>query len=108
MVIKMINFKMIGQRIKNYRVKNNLTQERLAEKLNISVEYMSRVENGNCRVSYSLVEKMSGIFGVDEAEILFGKRGEYDSARVVTEKISSLSKDQRDVLCKLIDMLSEK
>lgn len=104
----MINFKAVGQRIKKYRVKNHLTQEKLAEQLDISVEYMSRVENGNCRVSYALIEKLSDIFGIDESELLFGNRDEYDSAREVTERISTLSEDQREVINKLIVMLADK
>ena len=36
----------IGKKIKEYRLKNNLTQEQLAEELNLSVKYVSRIENG--------------------------------------------------------------
>ena len=39
--------KVLGEVFKEYRVKNNLTQEKIAEKLGISVKYISRIENGS-------------------------------------------------------------
>lgn len=101
----MINFKAIGGRIRKYRAKQHLTQEQLAEWLNISVEYMSRIENGNCRASYTLIEKMSSLFQVDESELLFGSEKGRESSRALTEKIEQLSGAQREVLERLIDLL---
>ena len=38
--------KILGEIFKEYRIKNKLTQENIAEKLGISVKYISRIENG--------------------------------------------------------------
>ena len=38
--------KSLGEVFKEYRIKNNLTQENIAEELEISVKYISRIENG--------------------------------------------------------------
>lgn len=38
--------KVLGEVFKEYRLKNKLTQEKIAEKLGISVKYISRIENG--------------------------------------------------------------
>ena len=103
----MINFKAIGNRIKNYRTKQHLTQEQLAEWLNISVEYMSRIENGNCRASYSLIEKMSRLFQVDESELMFGNTKGQDSSREMIEKIAQLSPEQIEVIERLLQLFSE-
>ena len=36
--------KVLGEVFKEYRVKNNLTQEKIAEKLGISVKYISKLK----------------------------------------------------------------
>lgn len=43
----MINYVAIGRRVKKYRNQANMTQSELAEKLNISVSYVSQIERGN-------------------------------------------------------------
>ena len=39
-----INYKQIGLKTKEYRLKQNLTQEELAEKCNLSTVYISNIE----------------------------------------------------------------
>ncbi len=39
--------KNIGKILRDFRIKNKLTQEQLSEKLGISLKYISRIENGN-------------------------------------------------------------
>ena len=41
-----IDYTVIGQRIKQARLAKSLTQEELAEKVDISVAFLSRVERG--------------------------------------------------------------
>ena len=47
--------KVLGEVFKEYRVKNKLTQEKIAEKLGISVKYISRIEK-------KVIKKLKGIF----------------------------------------------
>ena len=44
--MKMINIKSVGTNIADFRHKNNLTQEQLAELSNLSTNYIARVERG--------------------------------------------------------------
>lgn len=39
--------KIFGKILRDYRVKAGFTQEELAEKIGISLKYISRIENGN-------------------------------------------------------------
>ena len=100
----MINFKLMGYRVRENRIKLHLTQENLAEKLGISVEYMSRIETGSCRASYALIEKMSQIFEIDESLLLFGKQEWNDETHKLLEKINHLSEKQKNVITELIDL----
>ncbi len=56
-----INYKKIGLEIKEYRMKNNLTQEELAEKCNLSTIHISNIERGKTCLSLFTLKKMSDI-----------------------------------------------
>ena len=45
-----LDFTVIGQRIKNARLDKNLTQEKLAEKLNVSQTVVSKIETCERRI----------------------------------------------------------
>jgi len=48
-----------GANIKNYRKKQNLSQEQLAEKLGITTKHLSTIETGATFVSAELLEKFT-------------------------------------------------
>jgi len=48
-----LNYKLIGRRIKNQRIKMNFTQEVLSEKVDIGVQHISNIENGKVKFSLS-------------------------------------------------------
>ncbi len=101
----MINFKAIGNRIKQLRKSENMTQEDLAEKLNISSEHMSRIETGSCRASVALIEKIAVLFDTSEEYIMFGIKDNNIYDKQLCEKINLLSDEKRETVINLIDML---
>ena len=52
--MKPINYKALGAKIKEYRKKENITQEQLAEMADISLSHMSNVETASDRKSTRL------------------------------------------------------
>ena len=64
--------KVLGEVFKEYRVKNKLTQEKIAEKLGISVKYISRIENGKRAVTDIEIDAISKILNVS-LNFLFGR-----------------------------------
>ena len=56
-----INYKQIGLKTKEYRLKQNLTQEELAEKCNLSTVYISNIERGKANISFHTLDKISKI-----------------------------------------------
>lgn len=56
--------KTIGENIKKYRLLNNYTQEKLAEKLGIAPNTLSNYENGNREPSNDIILKLADIFGI--------------------------------------------
>ena len=62
--------KVLGEVFKEYRVKNKLTQEKIAEKLGISVKYISRIEMGIGTVNLVTLVKICKILDMDLDELL--------------------------------------
>lgn len=60
----------VGIRIKELRLKNNITQEELANKLYISKQAISKWENGYCLHDIDNLEKICCIFNVSIDYIL--------------------------------------
>lgn len=67
-----INQKDIGQRIRVLRKEKRFSQMELANKLNINVDHLSRIENGNKGMSLDLLTEFSKYFSVSTDYILFG------------------------------------
>lgn len=63
---------MLGDIFKKYRLKNGLTQEIIAEKLGISVKYISRIENGTGGVKVETLINYINVLGVSP-NIIFDK-----------------------------------
>ena len=56
-----IDYNLIGSRIKEARKACGLTQEKLAEKLDVSIGYVSQVERGTTKISLDLLGAIAGI-----------------------------------------------
>ncbi len=67
-----LDYIIIGERLKRARVAKNLTQEQLAEKLDVSVAFLSRVERGSTHLNLTRLSQLCSILGVSEGEILNG------------------------------------
>lgn len=64
--------KILGEIFKEYRLKSGLTQEKIAEKLGISVKYISRIENGTGGVKVETLINYINILGISP-NIIFDK-----------------------------------
>jgi len=61
--------KKIGRNVRNYRILNDIKQEKLAKYLNLPVQVISRMENGKRRITVEELEKIALFF--DEPTQLF-------------------------------------
>ena len=64
----------IGKFLRELRKEKGLTQEQLAEKLNVSNRSISRYETGNNMPDISLLIEIADIFEVSIPEIINGER----------------------------------
>lgn len=63
--------KVLGENIKNYRKMRNLTQEELAEKIDISQKHLSSIEIGKKFISADLLEKISATLNVSLSNLFY-------------------------------------
>lgn len=66
------DYNVIGRRIKNARLEQNLTQEELADKIDISVAFMSRVERGTSQINLRRLTQIAEILNVSPGYLLTG------------------------------------
>ena len=62
-----IDYKLIGERIKRVRKSRGMTQEILAEKLNVSIGYVSQIERGITKINLDILGAISSILDYDIA-----------------------------------------
>ena len=99
--------KVLGEVFKEYRVKNKLTQEKIAEKLGISVKYISRIENGTGGVKVETLVKYMNILGITP-NVIFEKlivNKQLESQLQLSKKASKLSEEKIDFVVSVIDLL---
>lgn len=90
----MINNKEIGKRIAYFRRKNNLTQQNLADKMDLSVSYIGQVERGITQVSLERLYEISEILNVDIVMLLSPDLA--DNKELIGIQISEIIKDWSD------------
>lgn len=77
---------LIGQFIMRQRKEKNLTQEQLAEKLNVSNKTISKWENGKCMPDYGIIESLCKELDITIAELMDGETNPQNSIRVYDEQ----------------------
>ncbi|MEK7577997.1 MAG: helix-turn-helix transcriptional regulator [Patescibacteria group bacterium] len=60
----------LGRRIRRFRKRSGLTQEKLAEKVNVSVTHVGLVETGKRRLSLKTLQKIASTLGVKAKDLL--------------------------------------
>ncbi len=56
--------------IKEYRIKNNFTQEQLAEIINISPRQLQRIEKNEDKTKIETIKKIIKVLNIPDEEIL--------------------------------------
>ena len=95
----------LGKRIKEARKRSKLTQESLAERVNISTVYLGEIERGNKMPSIPVFIAIAEALGVSCDFLL---RDSVDTGAVfinneITEKLNGLSAKQRKAVLDIIN-----
>ena len=83
-----LDYSVIGQRLRKLRIDQNLTQEELAERLEVSIAFLSRIERGTSQINLRRLVQLCEILGVSEGFILNGTSD--TSTTYLTDEFSTL------------------
>ena len=99
----------IGTRIKRFRELKNLTQEHMAERLRISQNSYSRLENETVKISTDRLKEIAGILDVPAEYLINSEAPVYNFSNNTSNKfvghIENIYDDQKELLHKTIEML---
>lgn len=104
-----VDYNIIGERLKRARLAKGLTQDNLAESLNISIAYLSRIETGTTKVNLRRLSEICNLLSVSEAEIISGVSD--DSENYLNDDLSNLLKncspEKQRLIYKIANIISE-
>ena len=97
-----IDLVQIGARIAQRRKELNLTQEKLAEQMNVSIQMVSNLERGNKAIRIDNLLRISEILDVSTDYILTGKLT-YTDLGSIASRLSKLPNSDYDLINVMID-----
>lgn len=98
---KAINIE-IGERVKAAREQAGVTQEQLAERIDVSAQYVSDLERGVVGISVPTLKNLCVALGISSDRILFGQSQD-GNVPTLTDKCRVLSPAQSVILADIID-----
>jgi len=104
-----IDYSVIGSRIKQARLAKNMTQEDLADKIDISVAFLSRVERGNSHINLKRLNQICGLLDVSEGYLLNGASSSSENYldKEFTDLIKSVSPEKQKLIYNVAKTIAE-
>ena len=97
----------MGMRISGRRKELNLTQEKLSERMGVSLQTISCIELGKKAIRPENLANLCLHLNVSADYILYGKRDEQQMLDIVS-KLSTLSSEEYNIVENLVTFLSDK
>ena len=105
----MLNYEVIGKKIKTLRIEKGMNQAAFAKQLGVSVGYVSQVEAGDKCFNLKRLEEVSKILGKPVAFFIEGANN--DDKRAMEEEIDFLlrriSPDKYKMVIKMLNIIAE-
>ena len=99
----------VGNRIYQARTSRGLTQENLAEMMDVSVQMVSNLECGRKAIRPENLVKLCDALNISADYVLFGKLTPHNISHVleIANKIANLSEKDRKMIEMLVDYCSK-
>lgn len=68
----MVDYAVMGRRLRRRRNQSGLTQEQVAKELRVTAAYISRVERGTTRLSLKMLSRICDVIGADPGYVISG------------------------------------
>ena len=104
-----LDYNVIGARIKQARLAKNYTQEDLAEKIDISVAFLSRVERGNSHLNLNRLDQICNLLDVSESYLLSGASSNSESYldKEFSDLLKKCSPEKQKLIYKVAKTIAE-
>lgn len=108
-----MNFYKIGQKISDARIRNNMTQEELAEQLNITPSFLSNIETAKRKPSLNTLLSLADKLSLSLDYIFYDRDIKEDMhqdiiIRQIYTQIDKLEDSKREKFLDIIDYLAKK
>ena len=102
----------IGNRIREYRLENRLTQAEFAEIMDISVNFLSEIENGKKGMSQETIYRLCKHFKLSADFVIFGTESTVKekapcSVDAIIDYVSKIPLDELDTLIEYLMSLKK-
>lgn len=101
-----VDLQAIGFRIRQQRIEMGLTQQDIYDKLDISQNHYSRIENGHTGMSFEILLQLSEMLTISTDYILTGKI-DNSSHTTFIDKYNKLTNKQKEYINKHLTVFSE-
>ena len=105
-----IDYSVIGERLKKARKNKHLTQEQLAESLDVSIAFLSRIERGSSQINLKRLSQICEILNITEGEILNGvssKSNKYLDSEFAT-LLKNCTPDKQKLIYDIAKVIADK
>ena len=104
----MIDYKLIGSRIKKQRELLGLTQEVLSERVEITTVYLSKIENGKVHPTLETLSAICGALNCDIGKIFLDTESESDryQSETVVQLFRKCSPSVKPIALRLLEDLA--
>ena len=99
-----------GEKVKYLRKSQNMTQQELANELNINRNNLSRIETEKSEPNATLIKSISNLFGISVSSLLdmdIDKPVHEEKIKYVTENCKLLPETDLDFLVRVISIMKE-
>lgn len=104
-----LDYSLIGRRIKKRRKRLSLTQEQVAERIDISSQHMSNIERAVSIPSTEVIMRLAAALDTTPDEFLVGSsRRPGEDWKAVADKLRPLDGRQLDLVSGFIDWVTER
>lgn len=105
-----LDYNLIGELLKKARIKKGYTQEKLAEIMDLSTAYISRIENGKTHINLPRLNEVCILLDTSESYILNGASD--NSSSYLSTELNSILKDcsskNKELIYQIATIISEK
>jgi Predicted transcriptional regulators len=100
-----MNYKQIGNKIRQFRIERNLTQEEFAEEIGISVSYVGQIERGQRKASIQTLESIGSRLEVPLPILICELKEAEHISCIWNAKAENLSAEEKKTMLTVFEMI---